>query len=462
MSITLSLPSDIRAFLLDLDGTLFDSMQSLKSTYYNFLSGKGKCGSEEEFDSLTGSDLEEIVSILKKNYDLEEEAKILFDQYLHSLNENYLHCEMMPGAEELIKFLHRKNLRIALVTSARMELVEPIMARLGWQKYFHLVVTADLVKRTKPWPDLYQFALNQFAISPSEALAVEDSRNGIRSAVSASVATIGVCDKEQELSQLKDAGAMFVAPDLKELLEALKLHFRDEEVKDLLPVNSGLRVSLESTTKAISEELTARIEKIWIEARQHKKSLHDGLILSFDRLEGNDLKCSLCPYRNFYAQLLQPELSSELQIKVVAISGICHSGKKLLIGKRSALNTQYPLWYELIPSGSLDPKKLRSDSTVDFEAQLVEELFEEANIGRDSIRNMTPIALFFDHGDTVDICIDVEIADSAINQDLNTTGTSEYEQLQWFDKAEVENLIQTNQLIVPTSRAILNDYFKKA
>ncbi len=463
ISTKLILPTDIRAFLLDLDGTLFNSMESLKSTYYSFLSGKGKKGSEEEFDSLTGSDIEEVVSILKAKYVLEEDTKVLFQEYLNSLNENYLQCEMMPGAEELLKFLYSKNLRIALVTSARMDLVNSILDRLGWQKYFHLVVTADLVKRTKPWPDLYQYALKQLAINPSAAVAVEDSKNGIRSAISASVTVIGVSDRENETTQLRDAGALFVAPNLVELKETLKLHFPNNVTNDLLPVNPGFKVFLGLSSTAVSDVLTDRIEIIWNEAKKQKKSLQDGLVLSFDRLKEGGLNCSLVQYRNFFAQLAQPELRDELQIKVVAISGICRSGKKLLIGKRSELNTQYPLWYELIPSGSLDPEQSHSDGTVDFESQVVEELLEEANIGRDSIRRMTPMGLFFDpEGGTVDICIEVELSESVSEQDITASGTSEYEQLYWLDQEEVENLVAANQLIVPTTLALLRSYFKKS
>ena len=50
---------------------------------------------------------------------------------------------------------------------------------------FDLVLAGDVVAHKKPAPDIYQLALERLAMPPNEVLAIEDSRNGLLSAVGA-------------------------------------------------------------------------------------------------------------------------------------------------------------------------------------------------------------------------------------------------------------------------------------
>jgi beta-phosphoglucomutase-like phosphatase (HAD superfamily) len=57
---------------------------------------------------------------------------------------------------------------------------------------FDVVVAGDDVTRPKPFPDPYLQACNALGVSPDEVVAIEDSPNGLRSAVASGATVIGV------------------------------------------------------------------------------------------------------------------------------------------------------------------------------------------------------------------------------------------------------------------------------
>jgi beta-phosphoglucomutase-like phosphatase (HAD superfamily) len=81
-------------------------------------------------------------------------------------------------------------------------------------KLFDAVAAGDVVKKKKPAPDIYLLALDQLGIPASQAIAFEDSINGLRSATAAglpSVITPSVYTDDQDFS-----GAFAVMSDLGE------------------------------------------------------------------------------------------------------------------------------------------------------------------------------------------------------------------------------------------------------
>jgi beta-phosphoglucomutase-like phosphatase (HAD superfamily) len=58
---------------------------------------------------------------------------------------------------------------------------------LGW---FETIVAGDMVPRKKPAPDVYLKALENLGIAPEEALAIEDSQNGLIAAQRAGIPTL--------------------------------------------------------------------------------------------------------------------------------------------------------------------------------------------------------------------------------------------------------------------------------
>ena len=93
-----------------------------------------------------------------------------------------------PGILRLLDNLHRQGLTTAVVTTGSRAWVEPLLEGvLGGDRFCRiaLIVTGEDVARKKPDPEAYTHALSKLRVSPQEALAIEDSRNGLEAAKAA-------------------------------------------------------------------------------------------------------------------------------------------------------------------------------------------------------------------------------------------------------------------------------------
>lgn len=83
----------------------------------------------------------------------------------------------------------------------------------------------------KPDPAPYQVALNNLGIQATDAIALEDSPSGIRSAVGAGIRTIGIASTHN-LLVLQEIGAFMAIPDFTDLqLWTLLNSLIDEDVQ---------------------------------------------------------------------------------------------------------------------------------------------------------------------------------------------------------------------------------------
>ncbi len=85
------------------------------------------------------------------------------------------------------------GLRVAIVSSASERWVRSHISRLAVEDVWACVVCADGdVARAKPAPVLYLEALDELELTAGEAVAFEDSLNGVRAAKAAGIFTVAV------------------------------------------------------------------------------------------------------------------------------------------------------------------------------------------------------------------------------------------------------------------------------
>ncbi|MEE0885478.1 MAG: HAD family phosphatase [Treponema sp.] len=109
---------------------------------------------------------------------------------------------LMPHAKEALEYLGQKY-TLALASSTRKSVVQKQLTNIGIIKYFKTLTTGDMVEHSKPDPEIYLKALESIKISAENAVAIEDSPNGVNSAANAKIRTIMVPDKIQPDEALK-------------------------------------------------------------------------------------------------------------------------------------------------------------------------------------------------------------------------------------------------------------------
>jgi HAD superfamily hydrolase (TIGR01509 family) len=100
------------------------------------------------------------------------------------------YAELMPGAYDAVNRV-RALMPVALVSASPRNLMDAALSTLD-PHFFSFTISADDVKRTKPFPDPYLMAAERMKESPEDCVVFEDSLTGISSAREAGCAVIAV------------------------------------------------------------------------------------------------------------------------------------------------------------------------------------------------------------------------------------------------------------------------------
>ncbi len=98
----------------------------------------------------------------------------------------------LPGVLDMLNAAQQMGLRLAVASSSSHRWVDGHLARLGLAPFFEAVRCSNDVAATKPQPDLYLSALDALKVSPLEAIAFEDSPNGVTAAHRAGLFVVAI------------------------------------------------------------------------------------------------------------------------------------------------------------------------------------------------------------------------------------------------------------------------------
>jgi HAD superfamily hydrolase (TIGR01509 family) len=100
---------------------------------------------------------------------------------------------LRPGVAELIEAARAAGIKVAVATTTNRPNVDAL-CRACWGKeadeVFDVIAAGDEVTAKKPAPDVFDLAVERLGVGPSEAVAFEDSRNGVLSAQAAGLRVI--------------------------------------------------------------------------------------------------------------------------------------------------------------------------------------------------------------------------------------------------------------------------------
>ena len=117
------------------------------------------------------------------------------------------------GVRETLAVLADAGAKIAVASSTRREKVLRLLASAGIGRYFTAVVGGDTVTHSKPDPEIFLTACEALSVAPEEAIAVEDSHNGIRAAHAAGMLPVMVPDLLPVTEEMRKLSA-YVAADM--------------------------------------------------------------------------------------------------------------------------------------------------------------------------------------------------------------------------------------------------------
>lgn len=183
------------AIIFDCDGVLVDSEILAMRAERGALAQMGLSYSRDEYmRRFIGMHDDAFLSAVKKDFEarlgaapLDIEARLLAAR-----RKEMKSLTVINGAEDALRAARACGYAIAVASSSRAHFLESKMKRtMLWEFAAPHIYSADLVARAKPAPDIFLYAAEQIDIAPADCVAIEDSENGVRSAVAAGMTVWG-------------------------------------------------------------------------------------------------------------------------------------------------------------------------------------------------------------------------------------------------------------------------------
>ncbi|MDQ3777694.1 MAG: HAD-IA family hydrolase [Actinomycetota bacterium] len=183
----------IRALLFDFDGLIVDTETPSLASWQRVYREHGHELTLERWAPIVGTlDGFDPLAYLEQLHGPVDRDAVLARQHEHELALGEIE-ELRPGVLDYLDEAQRRGLRTAIVSSSSRAWIDRHLRRLERAENFEAIVAADGDReRAKPRPTLYLEALDALEVRAAEAIAFEDSPNGVKAAKAAGIFTVAV------------------------------------------------------------------------------------------------------------------------------------------------------------------------------------------------------------------------------------------------------------------------------
>jgi len=183
----------ISAIVFDFDGLILDTEEPIYRSWLEVYEAHGEALPFERWVQIVGS----TTAAFHPQHHLEERlgralTQDVIERRIGRRSELILAQQVLPGILQHIDAARSMGLKLGVASSSTRDWVSGHLDRLGILGKFDCVRCRDDVASAKPAPDLYIAVLDCLGVSPSEALAIEDSPNGVIAAKSAGMRCVAI------------------------------------------------------------------------------------------------------------------------------------------------------------------------------------------------------------------------------------------------------------------------------
>src|SRR3954471_1845018 len=207
----------IRAVVFDLDGVLVESEQLWDAARRSVVAQHGGEWRDDATTAMQGMSSPEWAAYLHDTLGVALPADAISRLVVDELLDRYRRdLPLLPGAVEAVGRIGARW-PLGLASSSNRAVIDAVLEVAALSDAFTVTLSSEEVARGKPAPDVYLEVADRLGVAPHECAAVEDSTNGIRSAVAAGCAVIAVPNRAYPPDDDALADAAVVLRDLEAL-----------------------------------------------------------------------------------------------------------------------------------------------------------------------------------------------------------------------------------------------------
>lgn len=184
--------------IFDMDGTLTDSMYIWDTAGETYLKNHGREPEPNLREKLRPLSLIQAAQLFQEHYGITDSVDEILKGFDEVVEQEYRHhVTLKPGAMELLEYLKKRGLEMAVATSSPRPIVLMVLERLGILSYFSHVVTCGDVGHGKDHPAVYHRAAELMGSDTSNTLVFEDALHAVTTASKAGYFVVGVYDESE-------------------------------------------------------------------------------------------------------------------------------------------------------------------------------------------------------------------------------------------------------------------------
>ena len=218
----------IAAVMIDLDGTLLDTVPDIAAAAQRMLAQLGlPARTPAEIRDFIGKGIPSLVQRCLpagagevRAAALQSEALALFQEFY--FEESGRRATVYPGVREGLEQLRAMRLRLACITNKAARYTVPLLEHMGLSPYFDLVVSGDTLARKKPDPMQLAHICTAFALAPAAVLMIGDSANDALAARAAGCPVLCVSYGYTEGGDVHDLDCDAIVDSLSEAADMLE------------------------------------------------------------------------------------------------------------------------------------------------------------------------------------------------------------------------------------------------
>ncbi len=194
---------DIKAFIMDMDGTLTDSMLAWRTLCDRYLISKGREPEPHLIEKLKPMSLKQSADYFREEYGIEDDWKKIIDDEMAIMDHFYHNeVELKPGVPEFLGLANKAGIRMCIASATEKPQVEAALSRCGILDRFEFIITCS-ESTGKDEPGIYEDALSRLGTEKKATWVVEDASYAVRTAHDAGFKVAGVYDASAKRDRQK-------------------------------------------------------------------------------------------------------------------------------------------------------------------------------------------------------------------------------------------------------------------
>ncbi|GHT82074.1 phosphoglycolate phosphatase [Actinomycetota bacterium] len=195
----------LKAVSFDFDGVICDSEKYWNTLMVDFVSKHINYTMQDQMQ-VKGMSQHDSWEKLYNEFGLQLDYQEYFDG-MQKLIEDMYYTTSKPvdGLIEVLEYLKSQGITIGVATSSRKVWVRTFLEKFNLLEYFDDITTSEDVEKSKPDPAIYKLSIERLGVKNTQAIVIEDSRNGIVAGNGAGVFTIGLLTDMNEAADIEDS-----------------------------------------------------------------------------------------------------------------------------------------------------------------------------------------------------------------------------------------------------------------